>query len=201
MEYLLLKKNIVFALVIMGLTSCGEIDHHVEFHGDWNSTHCEEGANSRSYTQVLRVTEVTELRTIKVWNQANCPKGVTPTKYGILGISTDWHDSVSVGTICDNGKAVKRNMSLNRIAKDGVNLVEWPTEDKLSTDDVRYLQYEKKIRQIIVKEIGNVMPKYDLMCLDARGNIRTGDIETGDGSTDKKRPKEMDASQIFVKNK
>ncbi len=191
MIYSALKKIVFLLLFIISISSCSDLDHHEEFYGEWKSTVCENN-NSSSFVRSFKEYKHVSSRIIDVWNQSNCPAGITPVTYVIVThFFYQYRSSINVSAICKNGKATKRKVSSIYLAIDG----KFVLKNKLEN----ILEDEKKIRKIILSDIGNIVPKYDLICLDDTGKLRIGDISTGDGSTEKKYPKEINPVISFLK--
>ena len=62
------------------------------------------------------------------------------------------------------------------------------------------LETNRSIRKILTsKNLNNLLPYFNLMCVDRSGKLYTGDTETGDGSTLEKRPTRMNLTNTFNK--
>jgi len=193
MKYSVVQTRILPVLfLVMGLAACDDPEViSKEFNGEWKSTACEEGTNSRSFLQLWKIVDDTQLvDTIKVWDQPNCPSNLPSTKITLKGGLLVFHDDISVTTtvsaVCKEGKAKHSRLTL-------ISYIN-------SKNETETIKNEKDIRSALISEnLGNILPKFNLICLDSAGKIHTGDLSTGNGFTSENRPKEMDSVKSFTK--
>ena len=200
-----LSKNKIFllSLVFLSFTSCdSSVNHHKEFYGEWKSEACQEGSNSKSFLQYWNESKRSSWRKIRVWNQPNCPANIAPKTFKILSyVSYQQHNvMLNVSSFCANGKAIKRKVSISMLLKNDKDMVKLDEFSEIKDPELRASKQSQKMNKLILDNIGNVLPKYDLICLDDAGRLRIGNLSVKkDGSTESKRPVEMNSQVFFIK--
>ena len=199
------NKGVLLGLICLSQVSCdSSINYHKEFFGKWESGVCQEGDNSRSFIQSWKESEQFNERDIKVWNQPNCPVNITPALYEITSITLypQYNATLKVSTTCNNGKAIKRDLTVVTLIKDGKRMVKLNEFSEIKDPELRTSKRSQKMNKLIRDNIGNVLPKYDLICLDDAGRLRIGNLSAKkDGLTEAKRPVEMNSQVFFIKER
>jgi len=188
-----LKLLIPFTLITL-LSACNT-DSKVfsnEFVGEWKSTTCEEGTNGHSFEQnwIIFDKNVGSLKNvIKIWEQPNCPTEVAFTSITVKSALIIPNDSsIQVSATCKDGKAKSSRLRF-------VSYV-----DNIQTIVANTSTEQDAIRATLLSQnIGDVMPEYNLFCLDTIGRLHTGDLNTGNGLTLGTQPTEADAVSSFTK--
>jgi hypothetical protein len=101
----------------------------------------------------------------------------------VADVKIDYKGEQVVANTCVGGKAQKVDVEFKKVDVGSLGTHEG--------DEV--------IRNLL-KAQGLNFPKYDIMCLDASGNLHTGDTSgANDGSTVAKRPTEINPNATFHK--
>lgn len=186
--------RLLIPLTLMTLLSaCNDYkEYSDEFVGEWKSTACEEGTNGHSFEQnwIIFDQDVGSLKNvIKIWEQPNCPTEVAFTSITVksaLIISND--SSIQVSATCKDGKAKPSRLRFVSYVDSGQTIV---ANTSTEQDAIR--------STLLSKNIGDIMPEYNLFCLDTAGKLHTGDMNTGNGLTLDTQPTEVDAVSSFTK--
>jgi len=192
-----MNEKIIYSLflsvfTIAGLNACNDktsVEQPKEFYGKWNGV-CESGSNSYSFTQEWVIGSTNRDIKIKLWKQPNCPSNVASSTVVLKSVFFSSNRHTLTSNLCKKGFAIKTDTKLGSF-NDGNQIISINTDGK-NTD--------KKIRDKLVSlNISNILPRYDLICLDTQGRLRIGNLETGNGSTEEKRPKEIDSVKSYSK--
>ena len=174
--------------LVLGLNACGSSDFTLdslptEFQGNWKGE-CNEASNTSSFRETWKIKNGIITNTIFTWSQPNCPENITSKLLKLEGtIITTSKKRANVNTVCKKGSAVITQSVLKKLS--------------IGT---QVFSGDKNTRKILVsKRLNNILPAYDLMCLDSGGKLHTGDLDTGNGSTEAKRPKEIDPEKSYSK--
>ncbi len=190
------KKNIQTLILsiftIAGLNACNNkvsVEQPKEFYGEWKGA-CEAGSNSHSFTQKWIIGSTNRDVKIKLWKQPNCPSNVVSSTVVLKSIFFSSNRHTLASNLCKKGFAIKTDTKFGS----------FNDENQIITINTDGNNTDKKIRDKLVSlNISNTLPRYDLICLDNQGRLRIGDLQTGDGVTDVKRPKEMDSVKLYLK--
>ena len=181
-------RSLLFLWLLL-LTACGSSDFTLEslpseLQGKWKGT-CV-NSNSSSYAETWNIKNGVLKNTILVWNQVACPTNVASEKIKLEAtIYTTSSKRKDVSTVCKNGKAVITETILTKLTFNNGGQI---------------INGDKNIRNTLAsKKLTNILPAYDLTCLDVVQKLHTGDLRTGDGSTEAKRPTEMNSERLFIK--
>jgi len=182
-------RSLLFLWLLL-LTACGSSDFTLEslpseLQGKWKGT-CVVNSNSGSYAETWNIKNGVLKNTILVWSQVACPTNVASEKIKLEAtIYTTSSKRKDVSTVCKNGKAVITETILTKLTFNNGGQI---------------INGDKNIRNTLAsKKLTNILPAYDLACLDVVQKLHTGDLRTGDGSTEAKRPTEMNSERLFIK--
>ena len=185
--------NLLIPLTIIILLSACNTDTKIfsnEFVGEWKSTACEEGIDGHSFKQNWTIfdKEVGSLKNvINVWKQPNCPATVAPKTIKVKSTLIIPKDSlVEVSATCKDGKASPSRLRFVSYTDETLTIV---ANTSTKQDAIR--------DTLSSQNIGNVLPEYNLFCLDNTGRLHTGDLTTGNGLTIESRPTEVDPVKSF----
>lgn len=161
---------------VLGLSACGgggsSTPAFTTFDGKWQAD-CVEIGTTRSFQQVLTIAGTQATSDIQSFAQSACA-GTAQTVQAKTTFAYKGEAFVSA-ILCT---AEKVNANITSISSGGTTFT---TSTQIDG---------------IINLLGvNVVPEFNLLCLDANGNLRTGDVSSAnDGSTEAKRPTEMDAT-------
>ncbi len=170
--------------LVLGLSACGGggggTPTVTKFNGTWKGD-CEASTNSRSFKQVWKINSESLDNDISVWRTPNCQPG-DPVVVNAKA-TVEYQNEINVANTCAGGKA-------QEVKVDFVSIKVGATT----------ITGEQNIRNALIgQNIGSVLPKYNLVCLDANGKLRQGLLTADkDGSTPAKRPTEMDPVKSFA---
>jgi hypothetical protein len=86
------------------------------------------------------------------------------------------------------------------LKKNGKRMIKLNEFSETKDPELRASKRSQKMNKLILDNIGNVLPKYDLICLDEARRLRIGNLSAKkDGSTESKRPVEMNSQVFFIK--
>ncbi len=191
-----MKNSIKYAslvsAMVLGLSACGggggnggesssSGSNIQSFQGTWKGG-CEAAGNS-SYKQTWELKAGGVLKnTIPVFDQANDCSG---RKRGpaIADATLSYKGEVVVSNTCKDGKAQKVDLTFK----------------KVDAGSFGVHSGDATIRRILQAQ-GLSFPKYDIMCIGDDGKLHTGNIDgNNDGSTEAKRPTEVNPTKAFSK--
>ncbi len=190
-----LKKTfkLLIPLTFITLLSACNTDSKVfsnEYVGEWKSTDCEEGIDGHSFKQNWTIfdKDVGSLKNvINIWKQPNCPVAVSPKTIKVKSTLIIIKDSlVQVSATCKDGKASPSRLRFVSYVDETLTIVANTSTEQDAIRDTLSSQ-----------NIGNVLPEYNLFCLDNTGRLHTGDLTTGNGLTIENRPTDVDSVKSF----
>lgn len=183
-----MKQTILLSTLItgavLGLSACGgggsntPTTGFTEFNGTWTGT-CEElTARQRSYKQEWDISGASLDNDISVWIVPNCAGGSFITAQGKANV--EYQGEEAVANTCATGKAQKVKVTYTSLIVGN-----------------QTFSNEQDINGFLNPQ-GITLPKYNLICKDGDGKLRSGLFTaTNDGSTELKRPTEMDTVKSF----
>jgi len=169
--------SIFTSSALLGLTACGGGGSSApvfnKFDGSWQGV-CDSLDSTSSFQQVLTIKGTNATSAIDAFSQANCQG--SPIKVQATA-TLEYQGATAVSNACDNnGEAEKIKASFNSVT--------------IGTG--KPITGDATIRALLASQNINVVPAYNLMCLDS-GKLLTGDVSgTLDGTTEALRPDEMD---------
>ncbi len=154
---------IVSVFTITGLNACNDktsVEQPKEFHGKWKGA-CEAGSNSHSFTQEWVIGSTNRDIEIKLWKQPNCPSNAASSTVVLKSVFFSSNRHTLTSNLCKKGFAIKTDTKFGSF-NDGNQIITINTDGN-NTD--------KKIRDKLVSlNIGNALPRYDLVCLTLKEN-------------------------------
>lgn len=170
---------------VLGLSACGGggggTPAFNTFDGKWDAP-CIDISSARSFDQILNISGASAFSDVAAYTGTGCTAS-SPTELRV-NITFSYEGETDVSAICATGKAEKVNATIDSVVIGGGTIT------------------DPAIIQTAIAGLGvNAVPAFNLLCLDGSGNLRTGDVSGAlDGSTDAKRPTEMDATNAgFIK--
>ena len=185
-------RQYIFPMVIslLGIASCGSSDFTLQslppdFQGEWQGR-CVEIPDAGSFIEQWIIKNGVIKNNISIWDQVSCPNNIKAENIKLEATIISTRTKMkNVSTVCKNGKAVITETTLTKILFDNGKSI---------------VKDHKNIRKALLsKKLYDILPEYDLVCIDNFGNLHTGDLNTGNGSTEEKRPKEMNSVIYFIK--
>ncbi len=193
-----MKNSIKYAslvsAMVLGLSACGggggsdtgatSSTSGESFVGTWKGG-CEASGNKSAKQTWELKADGSLTNTIPVWDQAN---DCTGRKRGpaVVTAKLEYKNEVDVGNTCKGGKARQVNIELL----------------KLDTRSLGIHEGDSTIRALLASSVGGgiTFPKYDIICIGDDGKLHTGNVDgANDGSTEEKRPTEVNPTKAFSK--